>query len=192
MSFLNAASNTTTRSIAALMILDHVSQILLPALQAQAEIEAQQNFVGTFVSSNGSLNSSITISFNESTAPGGRYGLSISKWISNGTDVIANPFFFGGIKPKLLPTIIDRKLGSDDGKVAFASTVNLQLPTYEAAGNADIGPFLGFLLTNQDWAGADRRRYAEVPLNLLVFDVDTDGRATTVSPVAWRVTLDRK
>lgn len=188
-SLLDGATNSTLRSTAALVVLDNVAEVLIPALEAQAAAEAALNFVGTYVSNDPQLNSSLTVSFNESTVPGSTSGLSLSGWVSNGTDALE---IFTGIIPRLLPTISTRSDGP--GQVALKASVNAQLSTYAAASEEGIGPFTGFVATNGDWLSPDAfsNYYNGVAINLFVFDVDADGKAVAVTPAATKVKLERK
>ena len=42
-----------------------------------------------------------------------------------------------------------------------------------------------------DWVSPDASTYYQVGLSLFVFDIDNAGKATAVSPAAWRVKLTR-
>lgn len=54
-SVLNA-SNYTLRGSVANLVLDYVTEVILPALEAQAAAEVARNFVGTYVSTDSNLN----------------------------------------------------------------------------------------------------------------------------------------
>lgn len=184
-SFLNAASNQTLRSPVALNVINRIAESIMPALEAQARVEANRNFVGKYVCSDSSLNSSVTVSLNESTIDGPTSGgLSISSWISNGTDMLP---FFGDIKPQILPTI--PKQGDGSGQVAFQATYRPQWNSYPAA---QLGPFSGFYDSNFDWASIDQNRYGGKGVGLFVFDVDADGEAKAVKTPSTKVTLKKK
>lgn len=177
------ASNDTTRSTVANLLLDYVTEAILPALEAQAAAEAARNFVGTYVSTDSNLNSSVTVSFNASI------GLSISTWISNGTDVLASPLF-NGTKPRLLPSIPNQSDGA--GKVAFQASKNPKTNSFSVASNFGTGPFTAQYATNFDWLTVDLTRYGGIGVKLFVFDVEESGNATAVSPVATRARLEKK
>lgn len=188
-SFLNGHSNETLRSSAANVILDHIAEAVLPALEAQAAAEAVRNFMGTYISTDPNLNSSVTISFNEFTVEGSLSGLSISSWTSNGTDALA---FFNGVQPRLLPSIPNQSEGS--GKVAFKASTGPQSSTYAPVTELGLGPFTGAYATNGGWITGDAvlSYYAGVAVNLFVFEVDGAGRATAVSPAVTRMKLERR
>jgi hypothetical protein len=129
----------------------------------------------------------MTIAFNESTVKGTSSGLSISSWISNGTDVLASPLF-GGIKPRLLPSI---PINSDGcWKVAFQISNKLQTASYTSV--PGVGPFTGEYGTDMDWLVVDQAHYGGLGVNLFVFDVDERGNATAVSPVVTRLKLVKR
>jgi hypothetical protein len=141
---LSAHSNFNVRGAAAKGLLELLTQAVLPALEAQAEAEAIQKYVGTYVSTDPALNLPVTISFNKSTVEGVSGGLSLSEWISSGTEALTA--VFEGVKPRLLPTISDQSDGH--GKVAFQANQNSQTTTYNAASAAGVGPFSGEYVTN--------------------------------------------
>ena len=179
------ASNDTTRGNITNLILDYVTEAIIPALEAQAAAEAARNFVGTYVSTEPNLNSSVTVSLNESI------GLSISTWISNGTDVLASPLF-DGIKPRLLPSIPNQSDAHGAGKVAFQASKNPKTDSFSLASKFGAGPFVAQYATNLDWLTVDLTRYGGIGVKLFVFDVDEGGNATAVSPVVTRARLEKK
>ncbi|KAG8525946.1 uncharacterized protein KY384_000708 [Bacidia gigantensis] len=186
---LGASGNETLRSAIDFAILDLVTETVLPALRAQAAAEAIKNYVGTYASTDVNLNSSITISHNESTIKGADPALSISNWISNGTDVLASAFF-DGVKPRLLTSYL--KETSGEGRVAFQASTRLQTNSYAVGGVPGNGAFSGSYGVDGDWYYVDQQHYAGRGVNLFVFDVDGQGKATAVSPAAARVKLERK
>lgn len=176
------------------VILDYVATTIIPTLEAQASLEATKNFAGTYVASADSdLDSSVTIAFNKSTT-GMENALSITKWVSNGTDVLKT-VYFGGVKPRLLPSIPKQTPDGEKGQVAFQASLVRQKSAYQVPGAAKLGvlgPFTGQYKTNYDWLNTDGVHYAGRGLNLFVFDVDEEGMATAVTPAAARVKLERK
>ena len=192
-SLLSAYTNSSIRANATNIVLDHVTNAILPALEAQARAEADRNFVGSYISMDSTLNSSVTIAFGESTVIGAPPALSVTSWISNGTDVLLN--LLGGIKPRILLSIPNQSPNNAAGKVAFQATLYPQTSSYFVPGASElgtIGPFTGFYNTNFDWIIVDTVHYAKLGVYLFVFDVDDQGRATAVSPAATRATLKRK
>lgn len=138
---LNAHSNFNVRGAAAYGLLELLTDAVLPALEAQAEAEAIQKYVGAYVSTDPALNLPVTISFNKSTVEGVSGGLSLSEWVSNGTDALTA--VFEGVKPRLLLTISNQS--DRHGKVAFQANQSSQTTTYNAASAAGLRgrPILG-------------------------------------------------
>ncbi len=170
-------SSLPERGIVTAALGDIVTEHILPALLAQAETEAEVNFVGTYTSRVADLNTTLTLSLNRSESA--RPGLVISSFISNGTDVL-NTTAFGGTNPvRLLPSISDGKTR----RVAFRTS-----PTRKAEG----GLLSGLLNVAFDWVAADVGTYGGLALGLFTFDTDEDGKANVVRPAAWRVDLQRE
>lgn len=84
-SILSAYTNGSERLLATNIILDHITDAILPALDAQATAEARYNFVGSYISTDFVLNSSVTIALDETIVSDTPSGLSTTSWISNGT-----------------------------------------------------------------------------------------------------------
>ena len=192
-SIINAGTSTSRGSLSNI-VLDYITTTIIPAFEAQAAREAAQNYVGNYISSDPKLNSSVTIAFNKSTVASPKSGLTITKWISNGTDVL-NTDLFGGLRPRLLPSISKQTPDGAKGQVAFQASVVNQLYDYFAPGAVKlgaIGPFTGQYKTNYDWLVTDATHYAGFGTNLFVFDVDGNGRATAVSPATARVKLEKR
>ena len=178
-------TETAIRSPAALTIINHIAEAIIPALEAQAASEAMRNFVGTYVPQDTSINSSITIGFNNSDVPTALAGLSIDEWISNDVDMVK--VHFGGERPFLQPTRSNRQDG-EAGQDAFRSSIYPGWNSYLAA---QLGPFTGFYDSNWDTWAYDGDRYGSQPVRSLIFDVDADGCATSVYLPALRITLQK-
>jgi hypothetical protein len=169
----------------------HINQIaeaIIPALEVQAAAEAINNYVGTYVSDDENLNSSLVIGFNNSDVPSALSTLSINAWISNSTDMLnVDNVGFGGLRPYLQPTISDRWDGGTE-QVAFRASVYPQYTSYLQAG---LGPFTGFYASNWDLWTYDGSRYGGQQVRSIVFNVDSDGCAKSVFLPALGVTLKR-
>lgn len=189
-----AASTGAERDVVTNTILDSITNTILPALEAQAALEATKNYVGTYGSTDSTLNSSIAVAFDQSSVITSKSGLSITRWISNGTDVLTSDRFLGG-RPRLLLSIPKQTGDGEGGQVAFQVTPQPQLWSYFASGAKRldaVGPFTGQYNTNFDWLVADAAHYAGLGMDLFVFDVDKSGKATSLRPAAQRVTLQKK
>lgn len=191
-SIINAGTSSSRGDLSN-VVLDYITITILPTLEAQAALEAAQNYIGTYISTDPALNSSVTIAFNKSaTTP--KSGLSITRWISNGTNVL-NTDIFAGLKPRLLPSIPKQTHDGEKGQVAFQASLVDQLYGYFAPGAAKlgaIGPSTGQYATNYDWLLTDATHYAGFGTNLFVFEVDADGRAVAVRPAAAKVRLVKR
>lgn len=189
---LNAFSGAA-RSYTALVILDYVTNTILPALEAQAITEARKNYVGTYISTSKDVNSSVTITFNESSVAGIDPSLSLSGWILNGVDIM-KAYYQGG-KPRLELFIPKQTSPSSPGQVAFQASLAPQFLTYTAAMGIPelgiMGPWTGLYGTNADAVEIDQDRYGGVGVNMFVFNVDGEGRATSCSPCVTGATLQR-
>ncbi|KAF2803917.1 beta-lactamase/transpeptidase-like protein [Mytilinidion resinicola] len=170
----NQQVNVSQKSHLAQAIADIITTTLIPALEAQAVAEVKRNFAGTYASKDPVLNSSLTLTFDESASNTGLY---ISSWISNGTDMVPLEWFGPG-PVKLQPST------KQPGQQAFrALPVRPKLPP-------GSGPFATMFNTN-DWLAVYSSVYGAVDMGLFVFDIGADGRATCAEPAAVRAKLER-
>jgi CubicO group peptidase (beta-lactamase class C family) len=184
------ASTQAVRGNVTNIVLDYVINSIIPALEAQAKAEATRNFVGTYASTDSNLNSSVTVAMNGSTTDDAFTGLSITRWISNGTDVLDSGF--AGAKPKLLPSI--PKQSDGPGKVGFQALVQPQTTSYTEAVDLGLatGPFTAQYATNFDWLTVGAGQYGGRGYYSFIFNIDTEGKATHVTPAAMRAKLQRE
>lgn len=174
------AGTRPERSFLAAIVADLVTDSIMPALEAQAAVESQANLAGTYTSSDG--NSTVTLTIDPS---GNIPGLNITSWMMNGTDFLAlSPQTIRPGQPRLLPTIA--KVG--DSQLAFRVA---PLPSKEEA-DAAAGPFYKQYSANIDWLSAGGPLYGAIGINLFIFDVDGDGKATSVTAEGFRVTMDKE
>ncbi|KAL8703400.1 MAG: hypothetical protein Q9201_003403 [Fulgogasparrea decipioides] len=170
------ASSLVERSAVTPLLADFITETILPAMLAQAEVEAEHNFAGTYVSAVEGLNTTVTLALSESE--GAKPGITISSFISNGTDVL-NATVFGNENPvRLLPTISD----AGTGQVAFRTS---------AAREPKGGLFSGQWNVAIDWLVGDSGTYGGLAVGLFIFDLDEGGKAVSVTPAAWRVSLEK-
>ncbi|KAI9147520.1 putative lipid transporter atnI [Paramyrothecium foliicola] len=146
-------------------IADLIVDSLMPGLMEQAILEANQKLAGEYESTVEGLNSSITISVN--TTKGAPPGLTISSFISNGTDVLSEEV---GILPstRLTPTI-----SSDGCRQAFRAVSAADIPSRPLGRFSDLLAF--------SWVTAGVSSYGNVDTSLFYFDIDDSGRATAPS-----------
>ncbi|KAF2497639.1 beta-lactamase family protein [Lophium mytilinum] len=171
----NQQVTSLQKSVLARKIADFITATMVPALEAQAIAEVKRNFAGTYASKNPALNSSLTLTFNESSEDPGLY---MSSWISNGTDMIPENWFGAWPAVTLQPST------RQPGQQAFrAIGVEPKLPP-------GAGPFATMFNTNS-WISVYVNVYGGEDMGLFVFDVGADGRATSVELRAIKVKLER-
>ncbi|KAJ9607217.1 hypothetical protein H2200_008289 [Cladophialophora chaetospira] len=164
-----------------------VSQLLVdqfvPATISAARNEANASYTGVYTSSDPALNSSLTL-----TTRSSQLGLSVSEWISNGTDMLAwsaEMIFQDSGSPAevtLYPTNLKTVLSDGSYEMAFRAV--FEDPTA-------INP--GGLFTNTclSWAFTEEVVYGRLSLDEFVFTVGTDGIAHAVVPSALRAMLKK-
>lgn len=169
-------------------IVDLVIEAVLPALEAQAAAEAECNLAGIYTSTDASVNSSITLALNHSV--GAAPGLHVMSWVSNGTDLLHSDLAI--VQNMLGPQPLRLVPGTEDiagGKRSFWLVNAYDAPNAPVgAGRLVSAP--GFALA--DWMGVDTPAYGGLAIRKLVFDVAEDGRATALSPSAFRIVLERE
>ncbi|KAL8685636.1 MAG: hypothetical protein Q9224_005740 [Gallowayella concinna] len=170
-------STMKSRTATTLALADLVTSAMIPALQSQAEAEAAQNFVGTYISTTPNLNTSLTLSLNQSE--GAKPGLIISSFISNGTDVLAGKTLGTG-PVRLLPTISDAK--ENPQQMAFRTSATRKPST---------GLFSKLETDFADFVVPDSGTYGGLAVGLFVFELDDNGKAEAVRAAGWRVRLEK-
>ncbi|KAM7189306.1 Beta-lactamase/transpeptidase-like protein [Naviculisporaceae sp. PSN 640] len=186
-SILSAAGSSAVQDRFGIVgaLVDLVSGAMVPALQAQAALEAGINLGGTYTpAAADGLNSTLVLK-TESNTP----GLIIDKWVSNGTDVLSSPFLkrVAGPGPyRLLPSVGN----GGDGQMAFRLVSTLDSPA--SSGQESGALFAGPGMVTADWLVVDASTYYGVGLSLFVFDLGQDGKATAVRLPAYRVKLPRE
>ncbi|KAL8766204.1 MAG: hypothetical protein Q9209_006969 [Squamulea sp. 1 TL-2023] len=172
-----AASSLPVKTLVTSLLADIVTETMLPALLAQAEKEACRNFVGTYTSTEPNLNTTLTVTLNQTE--GAKPGLVITSFISNSTDVL-NTTALGARGPvRLLPSIQD----NENGQIAFRTSGSKEVTS---------GLFSGILTVAADWVLADSGTYGGLALGLFVFEVEEGGKAEAVRAVGWRVRLEKE
>jgi hypothetical protein len=140
---------------------------LLPALEEAARVESNTMFAGTYNAVDG-LNSSLEI-----TTTTGIPGLTIERWISNGTDMPIS--IYGSPKVQMYPT----NIMSDGTKYSWRSS---SIPFEE------VGPFSAC----GSWFILDRPTYGVYGIDKFEFHVDESGKATAVELEALKIKLHRE
>jgi CubicO group peptidase (beta-lactamase class C family) len=142
-SIITASPNVAQRSSMTPYIADIIIEQVMPALLAQARDEARSRLAGTYVSSDGKLNSSLTLKANSGAHP----GLTITRFISNGSDVLGSKIL-GSNPVRIVPSIADLP----NKKMAFRAS-----PLHSSA----PGLFKRQYAANMDWLTGDGADYGE-------------------------------
>jgi hypothetical protein len=168
-------------------IADAIGPVLLPALENAARQQAQDTYGGTYMaSSDAHLNSSIVI---DTSAD--RPGLGISRWISNGTDMmlvapdLQNGWTVGDPSVRLYPTGLQTKNSDGTSKVAFKAVMeDLNLPTH---------PWQSTMFSTDcgTWVEQTAAVWGSMPLDQFVFHLDANGKVVSIEPLALRIQLKK-
>lgn len=159
---------------------DLITDVLVQALENAAREQASLNYAGTYVSKDTALNSSITLT----TDP--QYpGLSVTHWVSNGTDFLSAMSSFPGtggtLRARLYPTNLRSSSGSRS-RIAFRAVLQ------------DLGMVIdngAFSIDCYSWTTVGNTVYALKALDEFIFDLGGDGKAVSVELSGLRVTLER-
>lgn len=165
------------KSIIANLIVDS----FVPAFEIAAKDEAASNFAGTYKATNG-LNSSIAL------VTDGLPGLGVQSWISNGTDMFEAYFDLSGGRPegvsliiRLYPTNLLR-----EKQQTFRAIAELQGLESSATNS---GVFTGS--SCDAWISMDGKSYGNVAVDEFLFQFDDYGRAVSMEPRTFRITLKK-
>ena len=183
-SILSGSTSLQRFSVVA-QVAEIVTNSIVPALAAQAAKEAEKKFAGVYNSTAPGLESSLTLTVNQTA--GAAPGLVISSWVSNGTDVLAQlPTSLGPGPYRLQPSISD----SESGTEAYRLVASLDAPIPASAG-APKGLFTSLSYLAGDWLGLDSPTYGGIGISLFVFKIGSRGNVEEVRPEAFRVSLIR-
>jgi len=156
-------------------LLDAVGTTLVQAAEEISIRQLQERYVGTYISTNHTLNSSMTIVADVR-------GVVVERFVSNGTDVLSAVFKRFSAQPSyttLAPTLLFRDEQKQQGELWRMLTSN------ERTGEESIWD--DFCMAN-----FDNPLYAGVGFNELVFwDKEDDGKFGTVELSAFRINLTR-
>ncbi|CAI4217598.1 unnamed protein product [Parascedosporium putredinis] len=173
---------------------DAIGATLLPAVHAAARDLARANFAGSYEFANvTALNSSLVVAVDDDP------GLSVAGWVSNYTNMAAVAVMLqlsttDPVNPRIrfyptgLETVVRRRQEVDGTevlrrRVAFKAT-------FEHADSPARENRL-FSTDCATWLSASSNLWAARALDELVFEIDEDGTAVAVEPVALRVVLER-
>ncbi|KAK5465165.1 hypothetical protein LTS15_001728 [Exophiala xenobiotica] len=154
-----------------------VTQTLIQAADKIARNQVEHSYTGIYKATH--INSSMELSYSEA------HGLEITRWISNGTDILSFiPIRFGVpsniVQLQLIPTLLYRDQSKLDGELWRFAPV-LDIPSGDDAIWSD------FCVSD-----VDNLMYDGKPLNEIVFwDKDKDEKYGTAELTAFRVSLAR-
>lgn len=154
---------------------------LIRGVEELAFMQMHDKYAGTYIATDFSLNSSITLTVTPSS------GLTLTRFISNDTDVLASP---------LVPTA-DPDAASHPWHAQLVPTLLYRNQT------ALNGALFRLLVVPERWEGEtevwddfcitddDPAMYAGLALNEVAFWTDEDGAVVEAELPAWRLTLKR-
>ncbi|KAF2972831.1 hypothetical protein GQX73_g700 [Xylaria multiplex] len=164
-------------------LLDVIGEALIPAVEEAARAEAGAIYSGHYVFANTTqLNSSMTIKTDDQP------GLSVSQWISNGTDfawtstVLQN----GCVEypPRLYPAGLKAQGPNESEKIVFKAV-------FEDA-DAPSKATAMFSTDCATWINVASVIYGSAAMDELIFDVDSEGKVISVTSPSLRVTLNKE
>jgi CubicO group peptidase (beta-lactamase class C family) len=156
-----------------------VSDAVFPAVENVAKEEADTGFAGTYIAGDEGLNSSITVVTDE------KPGLGVSRWISNGTDMLSAPVEEAAIAApsvRLYPTGLKTDVGNGETEVGFRAV-------FEDLNVNPIGGIFGNRC--ESWVDADSTYWGAVGTDEFLVTIGADGKARSVTPRALMVELVR-
>jgi CubicO group peptidase (beta-lactamase class C family) len=157
-----AAGNDTTTTRT--LLAEVITTTIFPALEYAARRQAQANYAGTYTSSDSDSIELVT--------QAGKPGLKIASWTINGTDTWS-ALFGEGTDVRMYPTNLKQ-----DNKTVWRAI--RELPAYDGIFSSGCD---GWFITSAP-------TYGNIALDEIVFDVE-DGKATAITPRAWRKTLQK-
>ncbi|KAI2619152.1 beta-lactamase/transpeptidase-like protein [Hypoxylon sp. NC1633] len=166
---------------AAFSLADLIGGPILNAIEEAARSEAGAIYSGHYVSTNRSLNSSLTITTDDLP------GLSISQWFSNGTDfawiatVLQNHYYPVTPRIRLYPSGLEGLNGDGSKRVVFKAMFE------DADGPRNEDKL--FSTECGSWVTIESVIYASAAVDELIFNLDSSGKVTSITSPALRVTL---
>ncbi|KAI1814380.1 beta-lactamase/transpeptidase-like protein [Poronia punctata] len=162
-------------------LLDMAGKILLSAIESASRSEAASLYNGHYSSTTDKLNSSITISTDDLP------GLSVTQWISNGTDFLRTSTILQNGYTPVTPRI----------RLYPADLTNKKQVVFKAIfEDADAPSKEGMFSTDcATWVNVEAVIYGSAAMDEVIFnavDEEQGGKAGSVSLPALRVTLDRE
>jgi hypothetical protein len=167
-------------------LMNSFAEILMPAVEAQAQVEAGINFNGTFTDP--ATNSSITVAAGDN----GHAGLSILQLTNHGVEIFGtnvSPIVSSfGIKPttQMFPTTLKTISKTADGTGTYESRLGFRMVYFQQ----DEAGVLGDPCLNT-WTVFGAPTYGQRSLDDIVFNMAEDGTALSVELRMLRLTMTK-
>ena len=166
------------------MLSEIITETFLPVIYQISKEEAACTFGGV-CKSTGNINSSLSLVSDEGP------GLLIGTWISNGTDLLAvhQQVSKGAVQARVYPTGLSSPAKSDNSTAEVAWR-----GIFQPAPAVDL-TYRPRQIWNNDcatWFGVDAVAYGHNGVDDFVFQLDQHGKATSITPRAFRVNLERQ
>jgi hypothetical protein len=168
-------------------VAEFLAQYIVPAYEAAVREEADKVYSGVYITEEENLNSTLTIT----TTPG-KPGLGISRWISNGTNIIPIAYMLqqGTTTPALAPTArlywTNVEQTAPDGSRRQSFKATFEDEAYPPLEKPNL--YVSDCIT---WMGQTGVTYAAQALDQFVFNLDVKGSVIDVENLALRVKLKK-
>ncbi|KAI1458684.1 beta-lactamase/transpeptidase-like protein [Annulohypoxylon moriforme] len=172
----------------AMTIADMLSNIYLPTMVNAARTQAKEVYSGTYKSPDPTINSTLSVVADDQTP-----GLSLSSWISNGTNLMwysvalsqgVQKDYWEKVQPsvRLYPTGLWDAAPDGGKRVAFKAVFeDLSLPNVSKPFTTDC----------VSWVTGSGILYGSRPLDQFIFNINAAGNVTSVENGALRNKLDK-
>lgn len=169
-------------------IADTLSNTYLPTMVNTARIQADALYDGTYKNSNSAVNSSLSIVVDSKTP-----GLSLSSWISNGTNLLwysvamsrnVTKDYWDKIQPsvRLYPSGLWDATSDGGKRVAFKAVFeDLSLPDASEPFTTDCST----------WVSVAGIMYGSKPLDQFIFNINAAGNVMSIENAALRNRLEK-
>ncbi|KAI0104580.1 beta-lactamase/transpeptidase-like protein [Daldinia grandis] len=169
-------------------IADTLSNTYLPTMVNTARIQADALYGGAYKNPDSAVNSSLSIVVDNKTP-----GLSLSSWISNGTNLLwysvamgqnVTKDYWTKVRPsvRLYPTGLWDAVSNGGKRVAFKAIFeDLSLPNVSKPFTTDCST----------WVSVAGIMYGSKPLDQFIFNINAAGKVTSIENAALRNRLDK-
>jgi hypothetical protein len=160
------------------VLIEVINEIFLPAVEEAARQEADAAYSGHYISTDSTLNSSITI-----TTEVAHPGLGVTSWVSNGTDMF--PVIAELLNPspsiRVYSTGLKKTLSNGSSQVSWRAVVDT---TVQPNTTSAIPSCLA-------WSSVDGDMYGTIAVDDFVFTLGSDGLAKSLDLRVLRSTLQK-